>query len=197
MIQGSTADTDSSTATAGCPRVSALMQLDPKAVLVHPAGHISQEWQVRVPAGTSFGDIFKPALWTGIEKVMRQRGPKRPRKDDLTARHRRTVSMSVPRRLRLRRLPTWILRRSETLPVAQVLDDLDALPRTSSSAELKKQANTLRKRWAAAGVTREDLSSARRAFAKTAHPDTNAVNGQRLAAANAILDAALASQEAA
>jgi hypothetical protein len=66
------------------------------------------------------------------------------------------------------------------------------LPDTGSS-ELRTQAKALSKRWRDAGFTRDDVASARRAFARTEHPDINPVNGQRLAAANAVIDAALAS----
>jgi hypothetical protein len=167
--------------------------LDPKTVLLQQAGHISQEWQVKLPAGTSYGSIFKPETWTDVEKLMRNRGPKRPRKDDLL----RIISSGFDVLCLVvavdagYRLEYYAGKRPS--PVAQVLDDLAALPNSSTSAELKQQTNTLRKRWAAAGITREHLNNARRAYAKRMHPDANAVDGRQLAAANATLDAAMAS----
>jgi hypothetical protein len=173
--------------------------LDPKTVIVHPTGHLASEWQVRLPASVSFGDIFRPAIWADVENLMRGRGGmKRPAKDDLI----RIIGNGFDVMCLVEavdagyRLAFYAGKRPSA--VSQVLDDLDALPDTGSSAELRAQAKTLKKRWAAAGIRREDISSARRAYAKSNHPDTSAVDGQRLAAANAVLDAALASlQEAA
>jgi hypothetical protein len=172
------------------------MRLNPKTVGLHPGGHLSQEWQVRLPAGVSYGDIFRPETWADIEKLMRQRGGmKRPRQDDLI----RIIGagfdvvcllVSVEAGYELQ-----FYAGKRPAPVAQILHDLGTLPDTGSSAELKQQANTLRKRWAAAGISRDDINSARRTFAKDHHPDTHPVSGQRLAAANAILDHALAGQE--
>jgi hypothetical protein len=174
------------------------MQLDPKAVQLHPEGHLAQTWQVRLPVGVSYGDIFRSDTWAYVEKTMRQRGPKRPRTDDLL----RVIGsgfdvvcliVSVGDGFGLE---FYAGRRPS--PVAQVLDDLDALPNTASAADIKERAKVLRQRWAAAGICREDIASARRTYAKNHHPDTNRVDGQRLAAANSILDAALTSiQEAA
>jgi hypothetical protein len=173
--------------------------LDPKDVTLHLAGQLTQSWEVRLPAGVSFSDILVPGTWTEIEKLMRSRGGgKRPKAHDLLRRvgsgfDAMCLVVSVGDGYSLE---FYCGKRPSS--VAQVLDDLDALPDTGSSAELKEQAKTLRKRWAAAGVSREDIGAARRAYAKTSHPDAGAVDGQRLAAANAILDAALASmQEAA
>jgi hypothetical protein len=175
------------------------MRLDPKVVVLHPAGHISQEWQVRLPAGVGLADVFRADTWANIEKLMRQRGPKRPAKDDLIRAIAAdgsfdmtctviAVSDGYALEYRHGRRPS---------PVAQVLDDLDALPSTSTSSAMNEQAKILVKRWRSAGVSREDLGTARRLYAKANHPDAGALNGQRLAMANAVLDRALQTAEAA
>jgi hypothetical protein len=173
--------------------------LDPKNVALHPGGHFSQEWQTKLPAGIPFAEIFEPATWTEVVKLMKTRG-KRPARDDLLRVIAADGSYDVTCTIvgindgyalefRHGRRPS---------PVAQVLDDLDALPATGSSADLKERATVLRKRWAAAGISRDDIGAARRAYAKDHHPDAGAADGHRLAAANAVLDHALASmQEAA
>jgi hypothetical protein len=169
--------------------------LDAKTVQLQPAGHFSQEWQVRLPPEVSFHDIFEPRIWAEVEKIMRSRGNKHPRQHDLlrVIGHGFDVICLVTTVSDGYGLEFYAGKRPS--PVAQVLDDLTALPDTVSSTELKERASVLRKRWAAAGISREHLNSARRVYAKTAHPDTNAVDGQRLAAANAILDAALATMQ--
>jgi hypothetical protein len=167
--------------------------LDPKTVLMHPSGHVSREWQTRLPAGVSYTDVFKPDTWSSIELLMRQRGgQKRPVKDDLI----RIIGVGFDVLCLVvgvdggYQLEFYAGRKPS--PVAQVLNDLDALPDTGTSSELKERAGVLRKRWAASGISRDDLNSARRAYAKKTHPDAGAVDGQRLAEANAILDAAMA-----
>jgi hypothetical protein len=174
--------------------------LDAKAVQVHPAGHLSQSWEVRAPPGFAFADLFVPQAWAQVERIMRPRKGKCPAKNDLLRVISADGSYDATCTIREVSDTGYVLeyrhgRRPS--PVAQVLHDLDGLPDTGSSAELKEQATTLRKRWAAAGISRDDIGSARRTFAKNNHPDTNAVNGQRMKTANAILDAALENLEAA
>jgi hypothetical protein len=169
------------------------MPLDPKTVLMHQTGHLAQHWEIRLPAGVSYSDIFRPAIWSGIERLMRQRGPRRPVKDDII----RILGAGFDVQCLVVGVDAGYLLEyyagKRPSPVAQVLDDLDSLPIASAASELKEQAKALRKRWKAVGVTRQDIASARRRFAQQNHPDTSAVDGQRLATANAVLDAALAS----
>jgi hypothetical protein len=168
------------------------MRLDAKTVLVHPAGHVARDWQVKLPAGVSFGDIFRPSTWTEIEKYMRQRGGnKRPTKDELiriigAGFDVTCVVQSVSDGYRLR-----FYSGIRPAPLPLILADLDALPEASTAAEVKARASALRKKWAAAGVSREDIAGARRAFAKANHPDTGSADGKRLASANSLLDYAL------
>jgi hypothetical protein len=172
--------------------MSKIEALDPKAVVVHQAGHIAREWQVRLPPNVPYGDLFNAAVWTGIEKLMRNRGGVAPRKDDLI----RCLGNGFDVLCRVEaiadgyKLTYYAGQRPPPLP--QILADLDALPRIDDPSELKDCVKRMRLRWQAVGATKEDLSAARRRFAQQNHPDTtNATNAPRLATANALLDAAL------
>jgi hypothetical protein len=173
--------------------MSSAVALDPKAVIVHPAGHLARNWEVKLPAGISYATIFRPSTWAAIEKLMRTRGGgKRPAKNDLVRiiGSQFDVICIVVAVEDGYRLEFYSGKRPPAL--AQVLADLDALPQAATSADIKKQAATLSKRWRDSGVGREHLNAARRTYAKASHPDTNETDGKRLAAANAILDHAMA-----
>jgi hypothetical protein len=169
--------------------------LDPEVTVVHPEGHLAQTWQVRLPPGISYPAIFQPETWAAVEMLMRKRGNgKRPMKSDLiriiSAGGSFDVVCLVASVANGYVLEYYSGKRPSSVQQV-VLDDLATLPDHASSADLKARARNFGKRWAAAGVTKEDIGRVRRAQAKSSHPDTHAGDGRKLAQVNAVLDDAM------
>jgi hypothetical protein len=159
--------------------------LNPKAVVVHTADHAATSWAVRLPSDCRFGDIFTPHTWVDIEILMRSRGGRCPRRDDLI----RCIGAgfdivakvdAVSDGYRL----TLYGGRPPSL-TAQVVSDLAAIP--AEAEDLTELARSLRQRWQAMGVTTADLGAAKRLYSKERHPDVG-VHAGNLAVANALID---------
>jgi hypothetical protein len=168
--------------------------LNPKSTPIHTADYVYGQWAVRLPAECSYGDVFDRRTWLEIEQLMRQRGGRSPRKDDLVRLIGADfdvvcVVTSVSDGYGLRYFAG-----RQPAAIAQVLRDLDGLKAIDDQDILKARAKSLSLRWQAVGANKQDLAAARRRFAQQTHPDTtNPLNAPRLVTANALIDAAMES----
>jgi hypothetical protein len=173
--------------------------LDPKTVPVRLVEQVYATWCITLPDGYTFADIFETGVWKKIAEFMKPRGDRRPKPNDLIRILDAKGTFDVTVIVRSVTTDGYVLAYRDGLRpsgTAQILNDLDGIP--DEASDLQTWNGTVRKRWKAIGIGKTELEAARRTFAKANHPDAGAVNGQRLAAANSVLDAALASiQEAA
>lgn len=166
------------------------MRLDPKLHELHRNEFAFTTWLIRVPAECGYSSVFDPETWISLRK--KGRHDRQPKRDDLM----RVIGSGYDVLCLVVGVGDdgYQLKFFAGLKpngVSQVLSDLDALPE-----EIDGQAEALRKRWRAGGITEEEIRGARKQYAKQNHPDANATDGHRLAKANALLDAALANPEA-
>ena len=158
--------------------------LDPRAVQIHPAGHLSCTWEVRVPC--SYERLFRPDVWVDIEALMKGRGGgRKPKPGDLLRCIHAEGSFDVTCIVHAVSSGYVLKFYCGIVPdgVERVLEDLGTLRTTDDVKEAAK-------RWRAAGVSKEDLATARRTFSKAHHPDTGAADSRALGLANAALDQA-------